>query len=52
MRTTRTHHHSGEWDAYLYNGKFLGSLGVWWNGAPSSHIHGRPHHEFNKRTTP
>ena len=31
-------------------GKFFGSLEVWWNGAPSSYIHDGPHHEFNKQT--
>ena len=33
-------------------GKLLGSLEVWWNGAPSSHINGGSHHEFTKRTLP
>ena len=33
-------------------GKFLGSLKVWWNGAPSFHINDGPHHEFNKRILP
>ena len=32
--------------------KFLGSSGIWWNGAPSSHIHDRSHHELNKWTPP
>ena len=33
-------------------GKFLGSPGVWWNCAPSSHIHGGPHYKFNEWTLP
>lgn len=27
--------------------KLLATPGVQWHGAPSSHIHGRPHYEFN-----
>ena len=30
--------------------KFLGTPRVWRNSTPSSHIHGRPHNEFNEWT--
>ena len=36
----------------LWSGKYLGTLGVQRNGAPSSHIHGGFHHEFNEQTSP
>ena len=37
---------------HMLKGKFLGPPRVWKNDAFSSHIHGRPHHEFNKWTPP
>ena len=33
-------------------GKYLDTPGTRRNGAPSSHIHGGPHHEFNEQTPP
>ena len=35
-------------NVWITFGKFLGTPGVRRNGAPSSHIHGGPHHDFNE----
>ena len=39
------------WHSLSYHcGKYLDTPRVQRNSAPSSHIHGGPHHEFNERT--
>ena len=36
----------------IKHGKFLGTPKVQRNSAPSSHIHGGPHNQFNEQTLP